>query len=346
MSIFKPLSDGRNHIPYPHFPGEDLVPVLGMENQCADLNALPPILSLSLRIHKRGVWHTTRPPIRLRIEAFNQSHQFRRLSIPVIPFDIRIRLDGERLALAIRIDELHPDEVTLRYRVRISHSQRIFEDRLDRAPDINDLVSSFQELWGFVGEVVANAFLGCFVGLINVHALDGTARLVPGPFVLCCATNSMVEYKDSGAASSANVSVLLGVGARWGEVDHIRVLEQLLRLWIVFLSDLLFIQKALLSAFVVIELEPMAIEGIVEFVTTDVVDGCRDSGYGFIVGSRIVNIVWAWWRAILVLFEEVQCRLNMMRFVEDGGGWLLRQGGTMSYRWLNSCRRHLNNLIL
>lgn len=178
-----------------------------MKHQRANLNTLPPILRLSLGIHKRRVRHTARTPINLGIEAFDQCHQVRRLPIPIIPLDTRVRLHSKRFALAVRVDQLHADEVTIRHGMRIGHGQRIFEDRLDGPPDVDDLVSSFQELWGFVGEVVGNAVLRCRVGLINMDALDWTAGLGLGSLVLGCAADSMVEYEDARATSPENVSL-------------------------------------------------------------------------------------------------------------------------------------------
>jgi hypothetical protein len=58
----------------------------------------------------------------------------------------------------------------------VSDCEGIFENRLDRSPDINDLVSPFQEFGCLVGKMVGDSVLGCGVGLIDVYALHGAAE--------------------------------------------------------------------------------------------------------------------------------------------------------------------------
>jgi hypothetical protein len=58
----------------------------------------------------------------------------------------------------------------------VSDCEGIFQNRLDRSPDVDDLVSPFQEFGCLVREVVGDSVLGCGVGLIDVYALDRSAE--------------------------------------------------------------------------------------------------------------------------------------------------------------------------
>lgn len=48
-------------------------------------------------------------------------------------------------------------------------------DCLDRAPYINNLIPSFEEVFGFIWEMVGNAAAACGVRLIDVDTLDRAA---------------------------------------------------------------------------------------------------------------------------------------------------------------------------
>jgi hypothetical protein len=195
---------------------------------------------LRLRINKSSMRHPPCSPINLRIKALDKRHQVRRLPIPVVPLDICIRLNGVRLALTVRVDQLSGHKVTIRDRVRISHSQRVLQDWFDRTPDVNDLVPAFQELGCVVGEVVGDSVLGCFVGLVDVHALHGAADLRADRAVWWCAADGVVEDEDSRGASAIRVLLeILRRSVLWWE--YVRVFQQLLCLWVVFPLDLLVI---------------------------------------------------------------------------------------------------------
>lgn len=49
---------------------------------------------------------------------------------------IRIWLDRKRLALAIRIDQLDRNEVSVRHRMSVGNGEWIFEDGFDGTPDL------------------------------------------------------------------------------------------------------------------------------------------------------------------------------------------------------------------
>jgi hypothetical protein len=49
---------------------------------------------------------------------------------------LRIRLDRVRLPVPIGVDESGGHEVRVRHRVGVGNGERVFEDRLDRPPDL------------------------------------------------------------------------------------------------------------------------------------------------------------------------------------------------------------------
>lgn len=150
--------------------------------------------------------HPSRPPIRLGVKTLDQSHQLRRLPIPEEPLDPWIRLDRVRLSLTIRIDQLHRHEVAVWHGVRVRHGEGIFQDGLDRTPDVDDLVSALQKLWRFVWEMEGDPVLGCLVGLVDVDALDGAAKGIAAlGCVLGGSTDGMVEDEDSRRAGAVPV---------------------------------------------------------------------------------------------------------------------------------------------
>lgn len=173
-----------------------------MKNQRANLNTLPPRLTLRLRIHKRRMRHTPSPPIRLRIKTFNQRHQIRSLSIAIIPLDIRIRLHTISLTRPVRVNESDGNQIAVRDGMCVSNGQGIFENCLDRSPDVDDLVSPFQEFGCLVRKMVGDAVLGCRIGLIDVYALYGSAEGICRGAVFRGTANSVVEDEDFGCTGT------------------------------------------------------------------------------------------------------------------------------------------------
>lgn len=154
MSILRAQANtiSTQFVSKPHLnPLPKSLTIIRMENQSSHLNTLPRSLIDSLRVRKRRMRHTPRPTINLRIKALNQRHQIRSLRISVIPLNIRIGLDGIRLAFPVRVDELDGYKIAIWDGVRVCYRQRISEDCLDGTPDIDDLVSAFEELWGVFG---------------------------------------------------------------------------------------------------------------------------------------------------------------------------------------------------
>ena len=120
-----------------------------------------------------------------------------------------IRPDGKSLPDAIRIDQLHRQEVFIRHGRSVRDTKRVFADGLDGTPDVDDLVAAFEEAVRVGGEVVADAVGTGFVGLVDVDALDGAAeglRLVGrvgGAVVGGFAADGVVEDEDLGGAGAA-----------------------------------------------------------------------------------------------------------------------------------------------
>ncbi len=69
--------------------------------------------------------------------------------------------DCQRLTPAVRVDEADGHKVGFGDYMRIRDGKGVFEDRLDRPPDVDDLVPRFEEFVCFRGKVVWNAVLGC-----------------------------------------------------------------------------------------------------------------------------------------------------------------------------------------
>lgn len=123
--------------------------------------------------------------------------------------------------------------------------------------------------------------------------------------------------------------------------ENVRIFEQLLCLRVILPFDLLIIQKFFLRTFMIIKLKSIAVKGIVELVSADVVnsDGERD--------GRLVERFWLandsrrWRRTILTLFEEIQSCLDMVRLFGNRDSWLLGQDRAMATGNLNCGRCHI-----
>ena len=87
-----------------------------------------------------------------------------------------VRTDRKCLPNTIRIDQLHRQKVSFGHRSGVRDAERIFADGFDGPPDVDDLVTAFEEAVGVGGEVVLNALGASFVGLVDMDALDGPAE--------------------------------------------------------------------------------------------------------------------------------------------------------------------------
>ena len=134
-----------------------------MEYQCSHLDALSCSLINSRGVHERSMRDSSRSTVQLGVITLDEHNFRRRLSIKVIPLVCLIWADGQCLASSIRIDEVDRHQIGLGNRVSISYRERILEDCLDGAPDVNDLVASLEELVRFSWEVVRYATPGSIV---------------------------------------------------------------------------------------------------------------------------------------------------------------------------------------
>lgn len=194
-----------------------------MENQRSHFNTLSSGFILSFRVNKSSMRHAPSSPINLRIKTFDKRHQIRSLSIAVIPLDIRIGLNTVCLALPVRVYKTDGHKVAIRNRVRIRHSQWIFQNRLDRTPDVDDLVSALEKLGCFVWQMVGDSVLGGSVGLIDVHALYGSAQADTDGSVGWGSADCVVEDEDAGGTGAAQVNV--SFIRRYGFRGCVRVFE-------------------------------------------------------------------------------------------------------------------------
>ena len=92
-------------------PDPSLRLLILMKHQSAHLNTLPRPLTLRLRVHKSRMRHPPRPPIQLRIKAFDQHDLLRRLAIRIVPLMLLVRANRVRLSASVGVDERHGDEI-------------------------------------------------------------------------------------------------------------------------------------------------------------------------------------------------------------------------------------------
>jgi len=94
-----------------------------------------------------------------------------------------------------------------------------------------------------------------------------------------------------------------------------RILQELFSLWIVFGLDLLVVHEILLPAFVIVNLEAMAVKSIFALVATDIVDHniLLDIWSG--VGLWFSDISWSWRAAVrrLRVIVQYSCNIVLLR---------------------------------
>ncbi len=226
----------------------------------------------------------------------------------------RRRANGKRLPLPIGIDELDGDELVVFYRAGFGDSKRVFQDRLDGAPDVDDLVAAAEESRCQLGQMVLYSLGACFVGLVDVDSLHGTAEC-PGVLLGGCETgvvglaaDGVVEDEDFGGAGTAFcVSVVLLY-----LMACLRLLQQLFSLWIINGTDFFIVKEIFLFAFVLNDLESMCVKLIVVFCAADIMDGDRFFLCWSIVGLWFTYVAWLRRRAVLVVLKIVQGCFDVM----------------------------------
>lgn len=70
-----------------------------------------------------------------------------------------VRFDGVRFAFTVWVDEFYGDEVAIRNGMGVCDGEGVFVDCFYGAPDVDDLVATLEQGWGFVGQVVCHSVL-------------------------------------------------------------------------------------------------------------------------------------------------------------------------------------------
>lgn len=180
-----------------------------MKDQRTHFNAFSRLFINRSRVHECRMRHTSGAAIQLGVEAFDQHDLLGRLSVKIEPPMLRIRFHRICFALSIRVDQSNADQVRVRHRMGISDRERVLENLLDRAPDIDDLVSSRQQFFGLIGKMMGNSRLRCTVGLVDVDTSDGaTEQGCSRRMVGLGAANGVVEDENARCASPVQVSML------------------------------------------------------------------------------------------------------------------------------------------
>lgn len=88
------------------------------------------------RIRERSMRNAPRAAVIDRVIALDEQRLVGPLRILEVPSVAWIRLDGERLALAVWVDQRSGDKVAFRHGVGVCEGERVSEDRLDGAPNL------------------------------------------------------------------------------------------------------------------------------------------------------------------------------------------------------------------
>ena len=89
---------------------------------------------------------------------------------------MRIRTNRESLPDTIRVNQLHGQKILIRHGGSVRYCKRVSADCLDGTPEVDDLVAAFEQALGVGRQVVLDTLGSCFVGLVDVDALDGAAK--------------------------------------------------------------------------------------------------------------------------------------------------------------------------
>ena len=145
--------------------------LLRVKHQSANLNRLPVRrLRRAARIRERAVRRQA-CPIRLRIVTFDERHLVRSLVGEMPPLVIRVVPDRVRAPRAVRVDEVHRDEILLAQVAPVRDRERLVRDWVvDRPPDVDDPHPTLEEAFRILGEVVLDALDARVVRLVDVNA--------------------------------------------------------------------------------------------------------------------------------------------------------------------------------
>jgi hypothetical protein len=112
-----------------------------IKHQRAHLNALARRLIGMCGIHKSRVRNSPGASIVQRIVALNQQRLIGPLGVLVVPPVAGARAHGVRLAFAVGVDQLGGNEIRVGNGIRVGRRERVPEDGLDRAPDLQHKIS-------------------------------------------------------------------------------------------------------------------------------------------------------------------------------------------------------------
>jgi hypothetical protein len=143
----------------------------------------------------------------------------------------------------------------------------------ERGDYIDDLKTLFEKLISFFWEVMFNPIHRSPIGLINMNSLSrATGDGCPVAEIDRGTTDCVVEDKYSICSSA--VVVRLKIQDLSGIVGwYLRVFQKLFDFCVILCLNFLFIHKVFLFAFVLYNLESVAIESVFIFVSRDIVDG-------------------------------------------------------------------------
>lgn len=174
-----------------------------MENKGANFDTFPGGFMLRRRIDKGRVRDPPGPAIGLRIETFDQGDQVWGLSIPVVPLDIRIRLDRTCLPNPIRVYELDGEDIAVGYGMRVRDCQGALQYGFNGPPDVDNLISPLEKFRCILGEMIQDALLGRVVGLVDMDTLHRSSPLGLGnTIILGLSPDSVIENKHSRSTGS------------------------------------------------------------------------------------------------------------------------------------------------
>lgn len=132
-------------------------PLLIIEDQGSNLDALPRVLVFLLRIGEGSVRNSPRTTVIPRVKALDQSHLIWSLAVLIVPSMSRIWLDSICLTLSIGVDQGGTDKIGVWDRMSISDTQRILVYGLDWAPDVDDLETLLDEFICFLWKMIEDA---------------------------------------------------------------------------------------------------------------------------------------------------------------------------------------------
>ena len=122
------------------------------------------------RVQKCRVRSETRT-VHLRVVALDERDLVRSLAGEVVPLVLGVVAHAVRAPRAVRVDEVHRDEVLLAQVAPVRHRERLVRNRVvDRPPDVDDTHPTLEEAFRILREVVLDALDARVVSLVDVNA--------------------------------------------------------------------------------------------------------------------------------------------------------------------------------